>query len=285
MDQSDSGKGDSSSKGLISFIWKFIVSQKGSFFWIYFLSLAWSLDATLWPYLLRHIIDTFNQFDSNRALAWPILKILLMAGFALWILVEVAFRLRDFLRASSFSKLEAQIRMAMFEHVQQHSPHYFNEHFAGSLSNKINDMVTQVSSVLLNIMVFLPAFATCALSIIFFAKVSGLFAVILTIWVTLHYAIIFAFTPKCADYSNYHGQARSTLAGKMVDSLTNNFAVNLFFRFRFEKDLIAVDQKVEQETNYQSQRYVALMYSVVSLVFLVGAISLNGFMIYYWLIG
>ncbi len=285
MNRPDSAKGEFSSKGLIRFIWKFVLTQKAYFFWIYFLSLAWSLDATLWPYILRHIIDTLNQFDTNRSLAWPMLKILLFGGFLLWILVEVAFRIRDFMRAHCFSKLEAQIRMAMFEHVQRHSPHYFNENFAGSLSNKINDMVTQVSIILMNLMVFLPAFATCVLSIVFFAHVSGLFALILTAWIVIHYVIIFAFTPKCADYSNVHGEVRSTLAGKMIDSLTNNFAVNLFFRFRFEKALIKVDQNREQEKNYLSQRYVAFMYTIVSIVFLVGGISLNGFMIYYWLTG
>ena len=243
------------------------------------------MDATLWHYILRHIIDTLNQFDTNRASAWPVLKILFLSGFSLWILVEFGFRCRDFIRARAFSKLEADIRMTMFDHVQHHSPRYFNEHFAGSLSNKVNDMVTHVTIILLNIMVFLPTLLTCVLSIAFFANVSGLFALILTAWVFVHFAIIFAFTPKCADYSNYHGISRSTLIGRMVDSFTNNFAVNLFCRFRYEKERIQVDQNDEQEKNHLSQRYVALMYSVVSLVFLVGAISLNGFTIYEWLKG
>ena len=47
-----------------------------------------------------------------------------------------------------------------------------------------------------------------------------------------------------------HGESRSTLVGKIVDSLTNNFVVNLFFRFRFEKDHIAHYQKEEQKANY-----------------------------------
>jgi len=51
-----------------------------------------------------------------------------------------------FLMAKAIPKLQADIRMTMFDHVQEHSPHYFNERFAGSLVNKITDMTTAVES-------------------------------------------------------------------------------------------------------------------------------------------
>ena len=66
--------------------------------------------------------------------------------------IEGGFRLRDFLQASAFSKMEADIRMTMFDHIQSHSPKYFNEHFSGSLANKIGDMVSTVSVILRSIL-------------------------------------------------------------------------------------------------------------------------------------
>ena len=182
----------------------------------------------------------------------------------------------------AFPKLEANIRMAMFDHIQHHSPKYFNEHFAGSFSNKIGDMTTQVTSILQNLMVFIPAVASSILILLFFSKVNPLFAMILAVWIVLHFSICFFFTSKCVKYSNDHGEARSTLAGKIVDSFTNNFAVNLFSRFQFENLRIARYQKIEQEKNYQAQYYVALMLLSLSLLFLVGIITLNGFVILYW---
>ena len=101
----------------------------------------------------------------------------------------------------------------------------------------------------------------------------------------MHFAIVFSFTPKCAEYSNIHGEARSTLVGKIVDSLTNNFAVNLFSRFKFEKTHIEVYQKTEQQTNRQSQWYIQWMFSLMSFAFLIGIVSLNGFMIFSWIKG
>lgn len=269
-------------KYLVSFIWKFLRLQPWIFFFIFFLSLTWSIDATVWPYLLRQIIDTLTQYDTNRESIWPALKWLIVSAICLWVFVECGFRTRDFLRAKAFPKLEADIRMEMFDHIQHHSPKYFNEHFAGSLSNKIGDMTTQITSMLQNLMVFMAAAASSILILLFFSKVNPLFALILGFWIVIHFSICLFFSSKCVAYSNDHGEVRSELAGKIVDSFTNNFAVNLFSRFKYEKLRIAASQKIEQEKNHVAQYYVAKMLLSLSVLFLVGIISLNGFLILFW---
>lgn len=269
-------------KNLASFVWKFIRLQPGRFFFIFFLSLTWSIDSTVWPYLLRLIVDTLTQYEQDRTAVWAALKWLLVAGIGLWVFVELSFRSRDFLCARTFPQLEADIRLAMFDHIQHHSPNYFNEHFAGSLSNKIGDMTIQVTSLLQNLMVFIPAVAASLLIVFFFSDVSPIFALILGIWIAIHFTICFFFTSKCVEYSNAHGEARTTLAGKIVDSFTNNFAVNLFFRFQFEKLRIGSYQKIELEKNTLAQRTVAFMLLSLSVLFLLAMTTLNGFLIFYW---
>lgn len=269
-------------KSLLSFVGQFIRLQPISFFFLFFLSLVWSIDSTVWPYLLRLIIDTLTQHEAHRALAWEDLKWLLVAGVGLWVFVEVSFRVRDFIRAYTFPKLEADMRMAMFDHIQQHSPKYFNEHFAGSLSNKISDMTNQVPSMIQNLLVFIPAAVSSILIVLFFSEINSLFALILTLWIVGHFSIAAFFTAKCVKLSNIHGEVRSDLAGKIVDSLTNNFAVNLFARFPFERLRIGSYQKIEQEKNHAAQHYVACMLASLSLLFLVGTIALNGFLILFW---
>lgn len=256
--------------------------QQWSFFFIYFLSLAWSIDSTFWPYLLRLIIDTLTEYDSARLDAWTSLKPLLISGVLLWTFIEVSFRARDFIRARAIPKLEADIRMVMFDHIQHHSPKYFNEHFAGSLSNKISDMTTEIASMLHYLMVFIPAVVSSILIFLFFSKVNLLFSIILAVLIGIHFIICFLFSLKCVKYSDDHGKARSTLVGKIVDSFTNNFTVNLFSRFAFENLRIAGYQKVEQEKHQQAQHCAALMFLSLSLMFLTGMIVLNGFVILYW---
>ncbi len=271
------------SKNLSSFMWKFVKSQKWTFFFLFALSLVWSLDATIWPYILGLIIDVLTEYDFNRTSAWTLLKWPLISGAILWFFVEASFRCKGFLQAKAFPQLEADIRMTMFDHIMRHSPNYFNSHFAGSLSNKINDMTIQATLILQNMLtLFLPTIATCILTIFFFAQVNTLFALIATVWIAIHFSICLAFARRCARLSSTHGEARSLLAGKIVDSLSNNFAVNLFSRFCFEKARIAIYQKEEQSKYYKSKHSIEVMFIFVSSAFLIGGLSLNGFMILYW---
>lgn len=270
-------------KTLFSFVWKFIRLQPYRIFFIYLLSMTWSIDSTFWPYILGKIVDTLNRFDTDRSSAWTELKWPMLAAVCLWVFVEVGFRSRDFIRARAFPEMEADIRMAMFDHIQHHSPKYFNEHFAGSLANKVSDMTTHVTSMLSDLMIFLPAIGTSTLTLLFFSEVNSLFAWILGIWICIHFSLSVYFNSKAVRYSNIHGEARSALAGKIVDSFTNNFAVNLFSRFRFEKSLIGTYQKIEREKNYETQLYIAKMFLSFSALYLVGIITLNGFLVSYWM--
>ena len=96
------------SKSLASFIWTFVRRQRWIFAVILLLSFNWATEMLFWPFLLRKIVDTLAHYDVDRMSAWPFLKILLMWGAGFMIFIEGGFRLRDFLQASAFSKMEAE---------------------------------------------------------------------------------------------------------------------------------------------------------------------------------
>jgi len=271
---------------LSCFIWQFIGKQRWLFAVIVALSLAWAVDMLFWPFFLGKMVDVLTANDGERILAWPKLKNLLFVGGAFWVLIEASFRVRDFLQAKAFPKLEADIRMAMFDHVQRHSPNYFNEHFSGSLANKIGDMVLTVSNILRTmVMTFFPSLLICVTTIAIFAELNHLLAGLVTIWITVYGLISWIFTKKCAKYSTIHGEKRSVLVGKIVDSLTNNFVVNLFYRFSFEKDQISSYQLDERKSNATAQLYSAKMFTSLSAVFVIEFFILTFFMISAWMKG
>lgn len=274
-------------KTVSSFVWHFVKSQYITFFFIALLSLAWSIDTTFWPYLIGVIIDILTKHEINRDSAWVALKIPVFLGIGLWTLIEVSFRIQRFLLAKSLPKLEASIRMHMFDYIQHHSPNYFNQHFSGSLANKITDMTSQVSIILEGLLTMLiPGFVGILLALVFFASLNPLFAAIYVIWLTVHFTICLICSRKCSHYEEVHGEVRSALIGKIVDSLTNNFAVNIFYRFAYEKKHIAHFQKIEQEKNYAAKKYTAVMYVFLGLsAFIIAALGINGFMLYLWIKG
>ncbi len=271
---------------LIDFIWIFVRKQRWIFAVIQLLSFLWALETLFWPFFLGKIVDVLAQNDINRLSAWPELKILLIWGVVAWIIMDGGFRFRDYLQARVFPKLEADIRMTMFDHVQRHSPKYFNEHFSGSLANKIADMVSAVTVILRSVLInFIPACFTCILTVIVFSRINAFLALIVGIWIVVHFALCWIFTLKCDKYSYLHGESRGTLVGKIVDSLTNNFVVNLFFRFRFEKDHIAHYQRDEKKANLQAQIYPVKMFTTLCAALAIEIFTLTGFIISYWLHG
>ncbi len=270
---------------LLGFLWKFMRPQKWTFASILIQDCLNCLDSLLWPFLLRWVIDIFTHYEGNRALAWESLQTPIIASIGLIVFIEINSRRMGFLMARAIPKLQADIRIAMFDHVQRHSPHYFNERFAGSLANKITDMTTQVESILQQL--FWPlvsSLATTLLGAVFLWFVHPILAGILIGWVVIHLGICFLFSRRCDLYEHRHGEARSTLLGKIVDSLTNYFAVNLFYKFRHEKNALLPFQKEEEKTNIFAKKYVEKMRSVTSVFYAtICFMGINGFVIYLWL--
>src|SRR3990167_5883105 len=249
----------------IRFFWKFIQKQKWTFSSIFIQDCINTLDSLLWPFILRWVIDIFSQNEGNRALAWEPLQAPIILSICLIVFIECNSRSMGFLMAKAIPKLQADIRMTMFDHIQEHSPHYFNERFAGSLANKITDMTTQVESIIQQLFwPIISAIATSVLGSIFLWFVHPILAGILILWVIIHLGICLMFSRTCDLYEHRHGESRSTLIGKIVDSLTNYFAVNLFYRFRHEKGALLPFQKEEEKTNVSARRYVEKMRSVTS---------------------
>lgn len=272
-------------KELIGFFWQFMRRQKWRFCSILLQDCLNCLDSLLWPFILRWVIDIFSQNEGNRALAWESLQTPIIVSISLIVLIEINSRTMGFLMAKAIPALQADIRMAMFDHVQRHSPHYFNERFAGSLANKITDMTTQVESILQQLFwPIISSIVTSLLGALFLWFVNPILSGILLSWVIIHLGICLMFSKKCDLYEHRHGEARSTLLGKIVDSLTNYFAVNLFYRFRYEKKALVPFQKEEEETNIFARRYVEKMRSVTSFFYAtICFLGINGFVIYLWL--
>lgn len=272
-------------KELVAFFGKFIRKQKGTFLSIFIQDCINSADSLLWPFILRWVIDIFTRYEGDRAMAWHSLQAPIIISVCLIAIIEINSRTMGFLMAKAIPKLQSDMRMTMFDYIQHHSPHYFSERFAGSLANKIVDMTAAVESILQQL--FWPIISSIAMSLLgalFLWFIHPLLAAILLGWIVIHLAICTLFSKRCDAVEQRHGEVRSRLLGKIVDSLTNNFAVNLFYRFAFEKRGLLPHQAEEEATNSAARRYVEKMRSVTSFFYAtICFLGINGFVIYLWL--
>jgi ATP-binding cassette subfamily B protein len=173
----------------------------------------------------------------------------------------------------------------MFDHIQRHSPRYFNKHLAGSLANKIGDLTSQASLLLQPILLtFIPSIVGCILAIFSLYEIFPLFAFLIFIWIVIHFSVCFIFLKPCDLIEQAHGEERSKVMGKIVDSLSNNFIVNLFYRFNFEKTRLIKEQKNEYDLNVKSKKALEWMRTWLGfLTFIFGGLIINSCMLYFWL--
>jgi ATP-binding cassette, subfamily B, bacterial len=269
---------------LFAFLWHFVKQH-----WILCLaaqlfSFAWSIDHTIWPYIIGLIIDSITDINTDRSHIWSVLATPLQMGAILWIGVEVSFRLQGFFLAKVLPKVTADVRMAMFEYVQNHSYSYFSNNFAGTIANKISDMVLSVDNILrLIIQLFFPVFLALMISAVLFFRVNPYFSLILVSWLTLHLGFSLAFAGRCAHLADVHAFSRSNLAGKIVDSLTNHNNIRLFSRYNYERRYLSTYQEDEQEKHWLSLWYIEKVKVVMGIISFLGAgVAMNWYMFYSW---
>lgn len=272
---------------LLQFILHHIRKQGALFAFIALVSLGWSIDHAFFPYILEQVIDVLTRYDADRTYAWQALKTPVLMGALLWLTVELSYRCQGFALTKAIPKFEASVRMEMFDHIQRHSPKYFSTHLAGSLANKITDMVTNTSVLLTQIFtLFLPVFAALILAALLLLKVSPYYSFILVSWVAIHMGTCILFSMRLTELEDAHGEARSHLMGRIVDSFTNNVSVNLFYRFTEENKTLLKDQKIEEETNKNVKNRIETMRIFLGIFTFLGAgVLINWMMIKDWLYG
>lgn len=271
-------------KTLPSFFWYFIKKQWKWFAGMQFFLFGWAFDHTLFPLVMMLLVDTIVGFQGDRSEMWSALSTPLMLGAGIWITVEIFYRFAGFIGARIYPKLEASIRMEMFDYTQKHSHVYFSNHLAGSIANKISDMPRSITQILhLITTLFLPVALGLLIAIVLFARINSLFAIILASWLLVHVSICLIFAQKCARYSNIHAKALTTLAGKIVDTFANHLNVKLFSRHVYERNYLSHYQQDEQKKHGQSLLYIEKMKIALGVICFLGAgVAINWYMLYSW---
>lgn len=274
-------------KTLFAFIWYFLKKHWVSFLIVQLCYFAWTIDSTLWPYVIMVLIDTITQYSGDRSEAWAVLTTPIIMGISLWIVVEILYRGSGFLSAIIMPKLEGSIRLSMFDYVQRHSHTYFSNNFTGSIANKISDMPQSVNRILELIMrLFIPVFAAIIFSSALFTYINPYFGMILLGWIFVHMGICIICAKKCDRYSHIHAESRSALSGKIVDSLTNHMNVKLFSRFAYENRYLTKFQNDEVKKHTKLLFYMERMKIYLSIASFCGAfLALNWFMLHQWVQG
>lgn len=223
-------------KNLTHFLYHFSRNFRTQIILAQLCAFAWAINSTLWPYLIKTLIDTMKEYqfgiDSFTSTFIPLFS--LMAG--VWIVISLSFRIRGFLLAQFLPRFEEQVRLNVFEYLLQHSHQFFQDQMAGNLANKIADIVQRPARIFqLTIGLFIPSILAVLVTFFVFYFLSLASAIIFMVWVSVHVGICLYFAPRCNALSEKHAQTRNRLQGRIVDIISNILNVRVFARQRFER--------------------------------------------------
>jgi len=191
------------------------------------IGIIWAMDLSIRPYIIRTMINRMTNLAPDQAYA------LLLGPAILYITMSTLqlfnLRMYDFVWLSINAPLKKYIDLQLMDRMMQHSNHFYQNQFAGSLGNKIKDVMNGIPS-LLRITIdqlFSNIFALLSTIIMLWAT-NTKFALALTIWVTLFLIGSFITSKKVGQLGKAAAELQSKLMGVIVDILSNMMTVRLF---------------------------------------------------------
>ncbi len=199
-------------------------------------SFIWAILNTLTPYILKLLIDSAVNFKGPVENVFVEMKpYVLLYPFA-WFLVFLNMRFLDFIKIKTFPAIREDILSSQFSYLIQHEYKYFQNNFAGSLTNKIVDLQSGIINILTIVDECYAQSIGLLIALCTLIVVHPIFGFILIIWVSLFLGITFYFLKPIQHLALIFAEARSSLMGKMVDSTTNIINIRLFARNNFESE-------------------------------------------------
>ena len=227
---------------------------------------------TVLPYTLKIIIDKATEFHGSLTHIFPILQPYIVLYIGLWVFFALNLRALDYARLKLFPNLKRDITSSMFSYLNLHSHNYFQNNFAGSLINKIVDMLGGVVTIITISEEIFGQILAFTIALTTLAFVSPIFAIILIVWVIIFMLITFAFLKPIQQLSHVFAEARSSLVGKMIDSIGNIVNVRLFAHHEFENQYIGsvIDDTVRKDIKMETRVILMRCFWDVSIISLLG---------------
>lgn len=224
-----------------SFLWHFAKKFRFYFLGFFFIGSIWALNVSLTPYAMKLIIDAVSESHSTPDSLFA--AVLLPAVFyvSLSLILGIALRFHDWFCVRTFPQLKLDITEQVFKYVELHSYSYFQQNFSGSLGNKINDIARSSSNIITQLLdhFMVPALSLIMGSVTLFL-VNPYFACLLWAWCIIFIGASIFLSTRAQKYSEAFSHARSTVIGKIVDSVSNILNVKLFARESFERRYLGI---------------------------------------------
>jgi ATP-binding cassette, subfamily B, multidrug efflux pump len=233
---------------LLAFLWHFARQAKWLFAVLFVVELLVALSDSAVPWFIGRVVTLVTKTPPERLLADGCPWLLGMAAVVIVVRPAVTFTRYLITNQAIAAPFTGLIRWQSHWHVVRQSWAFFQDDFAGRISNRVMQTGPSVRSTLTaTITTVWYIFVYGASAIALTAAADRRLAVPILLWFCAYAALLVHFVPRMRDRSKRSSEARSTLMGRIVDSYTNILTVKLFARANDEDQYVrrAVDRHVD----------------------------------------
>lgn len=224
----------------------FISSELKPFKWhmigFFIISIFWSLDLSFRPYLIKMMLDRMTSTEPNQV--FHVLSGLVIAYITLGFVMSLFFRGWNLIRRSMMPRLKANIVQVITNRLLEQSYQFYQNNFAGTLSNKVNDVsqgIPQLVDIAFNS--FIGSFLAIFVASFVLGYVSPMLCLIFLTWAFFFLWGSWYFAKQAHILSHIFSEKRSRMVGRIVDILGNMSVVRFFTAKGFER------QNIKEWTN------------------------------------
>ena len=228
------------------FVWRYLKNRKIYLVGFFIVALAWAIEMSLSPYLLKVIIDAVVHYsqDQTKLIAAILIPAILFVSMSL--IMNANFRLYNYISLRLYPEVKSAATKDMFAYLMRHSHTFFQNNFSGSLSKKILDMGSYIDQ-LINIFNewFYPRiFALIISSITLCVVVKPILGAILFLWGLVFVALSYFAARNSEKLASQLSESSSKMSGTMSDSITNINSIKLFSNI--QNEILHVDKDIDQ---------------------------------------
>ena len=237
-------------KTLNSFIWKYLKNKKWCLFGFFIVALSWAIEMSLTPYLFKIIIDIVVKYQNAatqtsmiNAILIPVILYISMRVFA-----ALHWDLYSYTNLRLYPAIKSSIAKDLFSFLMNNSYNFFQNHFAGSITQQVFNIINNVEIIIqiINEWFYPRIFALIITSTTLFIMVPPIFGTIIIIWGTCFIYLSYLASKQLNMLSQKLSETNSRFAGTISDSISNVMNTKLFTNIDYE--VINIDQVLTELT-------------------------------------
>jgi ATP-binding cassette subfamily B multidrug efflux pump len=227
-------------------------------------SMAALIEVALFTFVGR-IVDLARAAETPSAFfAEHGTTLLIMAAFAILLRPVTFFAHMTLINQSLIPSFTGLIRWQAHRYLLRQSPSFFQDDFAGRIANRVMNTGAAMRQTMVDLtdsLWFVTIYAVSSLTVLFSAD--PLLMTPLLVWFFGYGLLLVYFVPKVKRRSAVQSDARSLLAGRIVDSYVNIQTVKLFARTEREDDYAAEALGDHTDKFQQQMRLLTVMEGIL----------------------